>query len=52
MLADRRAKESGPPAGWTERRRSVERRKPEVVEITFREWVLRLVEWEELSRAK
>lgn len=47
---DRRNDELGPPNGWKERRRNVERRKPEVSEITFREWVISLVEWEELSR--
>ena len=36
---DRRTKENGPPAGWSERRHSVERRKPEVREITFAEWI-------------
>ena len=36
---DRRTDEQGPPAGWRERRRSVERRKPDVREITFSEWI-------------
>lgn len=36
---DRRNEDKGPPAGWSERRRSVERRKPEVQEITFAEWI-------------
>ena len=36
---DRRNEDKGPPAGWSERRRSVERRKPEVHEITFAEWI-------------
>lgn len=49
---DRRTSEDGPPDGWKERRRNVERRRPLVTEITFREWVLRLIEWEQLSRAK
>jgi len=31
--------DKGPPAGWRERRNSVERRKPEVREITFAEWI-------------
>lgn len=35
---DRRNSESGPPAGWKERRRSVERRKPEVSEATLDDW--------------
>jgi hypothetical protein len=35
---DRRSEETGPPSGWSERRRTVERRKPEVQEISFREW--------------
>lgn len=48
---DRRNEEFGPPNGWKERRRNVERRRPEVAEITFREWVISLVEWEELSRS-
>lgn len=30
---DRRKNDAGPPAGWAERRRSVERRLPEVVEL-------------------
>lgn len=36
---DRRLNEAGPPSGWGDRRRHVERRLPEVVEITFREWI-------------
>ena len=36
---DRRLDESGPPSGWRERRRTVERRQPEVREITFSEWL-------------
>lgn len=35
---DRRNDEVGPPAGWKERRRSVERRKPDVEEVTLDEW--------------
>ncbi|KAB2928769.1 MAG: hypothetical protein F9K30_00015 [Dechloromonas sp.] len=37
--ADRRRSELGPPDGWRERRRSVERRQPEVREIPFSEWL-------------
>ena len=36
---DRRSEEKGPPAGWSERRHTVERRKPEVREISFAEWI-------------
>jgi hypothetical protein len=36
---DRRSEENGPPKGWAERRRHVERRKPDVREISFSEWV-------------
>ncbi len=36
---DRRNEEKGPPSGWSERRRTVERRKPEVQEISLSEWV-------------
>lgn len=36
---DRRVEEKGPPSGWSERRRAVERRKPQVREISFSEWV-------------
>ncbi len=35
--ADRRAQEIGPPLGWKERRRTVERRLPEVAELSFEE---------------
>jgi hypothetical protein len=38
---DRREQELGPPKGWSERRKSVERRLPEVVEIPFSEWLAR-----------
>ncbi len=38
---DRRDLELGPPKGWSERRKSVERRLPEVVEIPFSEWLAR-----------
>ncbi|WP_434515078.1 hypothetical protein AB6Q56_21730 [Dechloromonas sp. ARDL1] len=37
--SDRRQKEIGPPSGWRERRRTVERRVPEVSEIPFSEWL-------------
>ena len=36
---DRRNEDQGPPSGWCERRRSVERRRPEVLEISFAEWI-------------
>ena len=36
---DRRNAEYGPPNGWRERRRTVERRRPEVHEISFSEWI-------------
>ncbi|MBP8195321.1 MAG: hypothetical protein KAX60_08145 [Azonexus sp.] len=39
---DRRQREAGPPNGWRERRRSVERRVPEVEEIPFSEWLAHL----------
>lgn len=38
---DRREQELGPPKGWRERRKSVERRLPDVVEIPFSEWLAR-----------
>lgn len=37
---DRRSEDKGPPAGWGERRHTVERRRPEVREISFAEWIL------------
>jgi hypothetical protein len=39
---DRRAEDCGPPSGWRERRRNVERRRPEVREISFSEWVIHM----------
>jgi hypothetical protein len=36
---ERRTEEAGPPAGWSDRRRSVERRLPEVGEASFAEWL-------------
>ncbi|MGV0951941.1 MAG: hypothetical protein ACOYB3_14825 [Azonexus sp.] len=36
---DRRDEDCGPPSGWSERRKSVERRRPEVREISFAEWI-------------
>lgn len=36
---DRRDNEAGPPTGWRERRRWAERRRPDVVETSFEEWV-------------
>lgn len=41
--ADRRASELGPPEGWRERRKTVERRRPEVQEIPFSEWLTHLL---------
>jgi hypothetical protein len=37
--ADRRDCEYGPPDGWRERRKRVERRRLEVGEIPFSEWL-------------
>lgn len=37
--SDRRDSELGPPEGWRERRKTVERRRPEVQEIPFSEWL-------------
>lgn len=39
---DRRAIEAGPPSGWSERRKSVERRLPDVADIPFSEWLAHL----------
>lgn len=36
---DRRDIDRGPPKGWRERRKAVERRYPEVHEISFSEWI-------------
>ncbi len=36
---DRRDRDIGPPEGWRERRRSVERRLPVVCEVPFSEWL-------------
>ena len=36
---DRRTYEAGPPDGWRERRKSVERRLLNVEEIPFSEWL-------------
>jgi len=36
---DRRQREYGPPDGWLERRKRVERRQFEVDEISFSEWL-------------
>lgn len=38
-VLDRRYREAGPPCGWKDRRRSAERRVPEVIEASFAEWV-------------
>lgn len=37
---ERRRQDSGPPAGWRERRRSVERRRPDVgmVQVSDSDW--------------
>lgn len=35
---DRRKRDNGPPAGWKDRRRSPERRLPEVEEISIEEF--------------
>ncbi|MBL8403842.1 MAG: hypothetical protein JNL16_04790 [Dechloromonas sp.] len=37
--SDRRQQEVGPPNGWRDRRKTVERRVPEVMEIPFSEWL-------------
>jgi hypothetical protein len=49
---DRRRSELGPPNGWRERRRTVERRQPEVHEIPFSDWLacLRGKEMEETEQ--
>jgi len=39
---DRRDRDVGPPDGWRERRKSVERRIPEVREIPFSQWLAHL----------
>lgn len=39
---DRRDQEVGPPNGWRDRRRSVERRMPDVEDIPFSEWLRHL----------
>jgi hypothetical protein len=39
LVKDRRDRELGPPDGWRERRKAVERRIPEVREIPFSEWL-------------
>ncbi|MCH2218802.1 MAG: hypothetical protein MK097_00500 [Dechloromonas sp.] len=40
--SDRRQQEVGPPNGWRDRRKTVERRVPEVMEIPFSEWLAHL----------
>lgn len=37
-LDDRRLDEAGPPRGWGERRRTVERRMIAVAEVSYEEW--------------
>lgn len=49
---DRRTSELGPPNGWRERRRSVERRLPEVKEIPFSEWIASLPAREHLEHQR
>lgn len=39
FCVERRDREIGPPEGWRERRRTVERRLPVVVEVPFSEWL-------------
>ena len=39
---DRRDRDVGPPEGWRERRRSVERRLPEVEEVPFSDWLAQM----------
>lgn len=39
---DRRGQDVGPPSGWRERRKAVERRLPEVLEVPFSEWLFHL----------
>lgn len=42
---ERRGLDVGPPGGWRERRRRVERRLIRVAEIDFRDWVAGMVRW-------
>lgn len=42
---ERRGLDIGPPGGWKDRRRRVERRLMEVAEIDFRDWVAGMVRW-------
>jgi len=37
-IHDRRLDEAGPPQGWGERRRTVERRMIAVAEVSYEEW--------------
>ena len=39
---DRRIEDRGPPDGWRDRRKTVERRIPDVEEIPFSEWLAHL----------
>lgn len=41
---DRRHHEEGPPTGWKERRKMVERRRPEVAEASMEDWEAAVVE--------
>jgi hypothetical protein len=51
---DRRSDESGPPMGWRDRRRNVERRLPTVVEdeISLKEWFRRVAAYLAKKSAK
>lgn len=40
LVEDRREIEQGTPKGWRERRRAIERRMPQVEEITFEVWAV------------
>jgi hypothetical protein len=50
-IDDRRDRELGPPNGWRDRRRGVERRLPVVKEISFKEWALFRCEIDQKARA-
>lgn len=40
FVEDRREMDQGSPKGWGERRRAIERRMPQVEEITFEVWAI------------
>ncbi len=46
---DRREAEQGPPPGWKDRRRSAERRIPQVTEVSFDEWVKERAERQDVA---